>query len=93
MIPLAFRCASAALAVASERRVALIAAVAAGFGRVISEVGISMMVGGNIRGDTRNITTGIAFETGKRIEFEIPAKYSNVLRWLKDVEGRPSAKA
>ncbi|MBW1811752.1 MAG: ABC transporter permease [Deltaproteobacteria bacterium] len=55
----------AALVVAAENRAALAAAVAAGFGRVFAEVGISMMVGGNIRGYTRNITTGIAFETGK----------------------------
>jgi len=51
--------------VAWEYRSALAAAVAAGFGRVFAEVGIAMMVGGNIRGYTRNITTGIAFETGK----------------------------
>jgi tungstate transport system permease protein len=55
----------AALVVAAENRSALAAAIAAGFGRVFAEVGISMMVGGNIRGHTRNITTGIAFETGK----------------------------
>lgn len=55
----------AALVVAREYRAALAAAVAAGFGRVFAEVGISMMLGGNIRGYTRNITTGIAFETGK----------------------------
>jgi tungstate transport system permease protein len=55
----------AALVVASESRAALATAVAAGFGRVFAEVGISMMLGGNIRGETRNITTGIAFETGK----------------------------
>ncbi len=55
----------AALLVASRRRAALLAAMMAAFGRVFSEVGISMMVGGNIRGHTRNITTGIAFETGK----------------------------
>ena len=36
-----------------------------GFGRIISEVGISMMVGGNILGYTRNITTAIALETSK----------------------------
>jgi tungstate transport system permease protein len=57
--------AMAVLTVASERRPALIAAVGAGFGRVFSEVGVSMMLGGNIAGHTRNITTGIAFETGK----------------------------
>ena len=55
----------AALMVAAENRSALAAAVAAGFGRVFAEVGISMMVGGNIRDHTRTITTGIAFETGK----------------------------
>lgn len=53
------------LLVASEHRAALVAAVAAGFGRVFAEVGVSMLLGGNIRGYTRNITTGIAFETGK----------------------------
>ncbi len=41
------------------------AAVIAGFGRVFSEVGISMMLGGNIKNYTRNITTAIAYETGK----------------------------
>ncbi len=55
----------AAMSVAAENRSALAAAVAAGFGRVFSEVGIAMMVGGNIKGQTRTITTGIAFETGK----------------------------
>jgi len=48
-----------------ETRFALAAALAAAFGRAFSEVGISMMLGGNIRGATRNITTGIALETGK----------------------------
>lgn len=57
--------ARAGYAVACRSRAALVAAVAAGFGRVFTEVGISMMVGGNILGETRNITTGIAFETGK----------------------------
>jgi tungstate transport system permease protein len=40
-------------------------AVAAGFGRAISEVGASLMVGGNIVGQTRIFTTAIALETGK----------------------------
>ncbi|MBN2499107.1 MAG: ABC transporter permease [Deltaproteobacteria bacterium] len=53
------------LTAAAEGRAALAGAVAAGFGRVFAEVGVSMMLGGNIRGSTRNITTGIAFETGK----------------------------
>ncbi|MEJ2646678.1 MAG: ABC transporter permease, partial [Gammaproteobacteria bacterium] len=41
------------------------AAVIAGFGRIISEVGSSMMVGGNILNYTRNIPTAIALETSK----------------------------
>jgi len=41
------------------------AAVIAGFGRVFAEIGISMMLGGNIKNYTRNITTAIAYETGK----------------------------
>jgi tungstate transport system permease protein len=53
------------LALARERRAALVAALAVAFGRVFSEVGISFMLGGNIRGLTRNIPTGIAFETGR----------------------------
>lgn len=49
----------------AEGKFAIFAAIIAGFGRVFAEVGISMMLGGNIRGFTRNITTAIAFETGK----------------------------
>jgi len=41
------------------------AAVIMGFGRAISEIGISLMIGGNIRGFTRVITTAIALETSK----------------------------
>ena len=48
-----------------EVRYGLLVALITGFGRVISEVGISMMVGGNIFGYTRNITTAIALETSK----------------------------
>ncbi len=48
-----------------EGRFALMAAVAAAFGRLIGEVGISMILGGNIAGHTRNITTAIALETSK----------------------------
>jgi len=48
-----------------EARFALLAVVVAGFGRIISEVGCSMMVGGNIMGYTRNIPTAIALETSK----------------------------
>jgi tungstate transport system permease protein len=48
-----------------EARFAIIAAVIAGFGRVIGEVGSAMMLGGNIRGYTRTISTTIALETSK----------------------------
>ncbi|MFH1572164.1 MAG: ABC transporter permease [Gemmatimonadota bacterium] len=48
-----------------EARYGVLAAVVAGFGRVFAEVGVSMMLGGNIRGYTRNITTAIALETSK----------------------------
>jgi len=53
------------LTLASEARLAILAAVVAGFGRVIGEVGISMMVGGNIRHYTRNLTTAIALQTSR----------------------------
>lgn len=53
-----------------EARLPLLAAVMAGFGRLISEVGASMMVGGNIRGETRVLTTATVLETGKG-NFEI----------------------
>jgi tungstate transport system permease protein len=48
-----------------EARLPLLAAVMAGFGGVISEVGASMMVGGNIRGETRVLTTATVLETGR----------------------------
>ncbi len=54
-----------ALTTLHEVRFAVIAAVLNGFGRVISEVGCSMMVGGNISGFTRNVPTAIALETSK----------------------------
>lgn len=48
-----------------EVRFGLIAAILAAFGRIIAEVGSSMMVGGNILNYTRNIPTAIALETSK----------------------------
>jgi tungstate transport system permease protein len=48
-----------------EARFGLVAAFAATFGRLIGEVGISMMLGGNIYGYTRTMTTAIALETSK----------------------------
>lgn len=48
-----------------EARYGVMAAVISGFGRVVSEVGCALMVGGNIEGQTRTITTAIALETSK----------------------------
>ncbi len=48
-----------------ELRFSLLAAAITAYGRIISEVGISMMIGGNIKGSTRTITTAIALETNK----------------------------
>jgi tungstate transport system permease protein len=53
-----------------EARLPLLAALMAGFGSVISEVGASIMVGGNIRYQTRVLTTAIVLETSKG-NFEI----------------------
>jgi tungstate transport system permease protein len=48
-----------------EARAGVVVAVAAGFGRITSEVGAALMVGGNIQGQTRVLTTAIVLETGK----------------------------
>jgi len=49
----------------SETRFALITTIVTGFGRAIGEVGIAMMLGGNIQGFTRTMTTAIALESSK----------------------------
>ncbi len=54
---------------AIEMRFAIIAAIITGFGRAIGEIGAAMMLGGNIEGFTRTMTTAIALETSKG-EFE-----------------------
>jgi tungstate transport system permease protein len=54
-----------ALVIIREARFAVMAAVILGFGRAISEVGLALMVGGNIRGFTRVLTTAISLETSK----------------------------
>ena len=54
-----------ALVVLREVRFGVMAAVFNGFGRVVSEVGCALMVGGNIAGMTRNMPTAIALETTK----------------------------
>ena len=61
-----------------EARLPLLAALMAAFGSVISEVGASMMVGGNIRHQTRVLTTAIVLETGKG-EFQNAIMLSIVL--------------
>ena len=48
-----------------EAKYALLGALILGFGRAISEVGVAMMIGGNIRGYTRVITTTMSLETSK----------------------------
>lgn len=48
-----------------EARYAVLAAAVTAYGRVLTEVGIAMMVGGNIKYHTRTVTTAIALETGK----------------------------
>ena len=56
---------AAAWAVAREARFALAAGVVVSFGRVLSEVGAAMIVGGNIRGETRTLTTAVALATSQ----------------------------
>jgi tungstate transport system permease protein len=61
-----------------ETKVAIMAAIMAGFGRVIAEVGAAMMVGGNIQGDTRILTTTIVMEVSKG-NFDIAIALSFIL--------------
>jgi len=61
-----------------EARLPLLAAVMAGFGGVISEVGASIMVGGNIKGQTRVLTTATVMESGKG-NFEVAIALSLIL--------------
>ena len=61
-----------------EARLPLLAALMAGFGSVISEVGASMMVGGNLRGETRVLTTAIVLENS-RGEFAVAIALSIIL--------------
>lgn len=63
---------------AREARLGLLAAVMAGFGAVVSEVGASMAVGGNLAGDTRVLTTAIVTETS-RADTERAIAYGLVL--------------
>ena len=69
------------IVVLREARYAVVAAVTMGFGRAISEVGIALMVGGNIRGFTRVITTAISLETSKG-ELELSIALGIILIFL-----------
>jgi tungstate transport system permease protein len=64
-----------------EARYSLLAAIMAGFGGSVSEVGASMMVGGNIKGYTRVLTTAVVLETSKG-NFEIALALSFILLLL-----------
>jgi len=64
-----------------EARLPLLAALMAGFGAVISEIGASLMVGGNIRGQTRVLTTATVLETSKG-NFEVAIALSLILLLL-----------
>lgn len=64
-----------------EARLPLLAAVMAGFGGVISEVGASIMVGGNIKGYSRVLTTATVMESG-RGNFDIAIALSIILLLL-----------
>ncbi|MBI2113604.1 MAG: ABC transporter permease [candidate division NC10 bacterium] len=64
-----------------EARLPLLAAVMAGFGGVISEVGASMMVGGNLQGQTRVLTTATVLETSKG-NFDLAIALSVILLLL-----------
>src|SRR5437867_7001413 len=61
-----------------EARLPMLAAVMAGFGGIISEIGASLMVGGNIKGQTRTLTTAMVLETGKG-NFEVAIALSLLL--------------
>ena len=64
-----------------EARLGILAAVIAGFGGVVSEVGASMMVGGNVRGETRVLTTATVLEVSKG-NFEMATALSVILLLL-----------
>jgi tungstate transport system permease protein len=61
-----------------EARLSLLAAAMAGFGAAISEVGATIMVGGNIKGETRTLTSATVLETQKG-NFEMGIAFSLIL--------------
>lgn len=64
-----------------EARLSILAAIIAGFGGVISEVGASMMVGGNVKGSTRVLTTATVMEVSKG-NFDLAIALSMILMGL-----------
>ncbi len=61
-----------------QTKIAIVASIMAGFGRVIAEVGAAQMVGGNIQGDTRILTTSIVMEVSKG-NFDVALAISFIL--------------
>lgn len=61
-----------------ESKLAIMAAIMAGLGRVLAEVGASMMVGGNIKGETRLLTTAMVMEVSKG-NFDVAIALSFIL--------------
>jgi tungstate transport system permease protein len=61
-----------------ETKIAIFAAIIAGLGRILAEVGAAMMVGGNLRGETRILTTSIVMEVSKG-NFDIALALSFIL--------------
>ena len=72
-----------------EAKLPLLAAVMAGFGGVISEVGASIMVGGNIKGYSRVLTTATVMETGKG-NFDIAIALGIILLLLAFIVNAPA---
>ncbi len=64
-----------------ETKLAILAAIMAGLGRVLAEVGAAMMVGGNIKGDTRILTTSMVMEVSKG-NFDVAIALSFILMTL-----------
>jgi tungstate transport system permease protein len=64
-----------------ETKIAILAAIMAGLGRILAEVGAAMMVGGNLQGETRILTTSIVMEVSKG-NFDVALALSFILMML-----------
>ncbi|MEM7343111.1 MAG: ABC transporter permease [Chloroflexota bacterium] len=71
----------ATVAILTEARVGVVISIIAGFGAIISEVGAVMLVGGNIEGKTRTLTTAIVLETRKG-DFDLAIALGLILLFL-----------